>query len=323
MPDTTARLSLPHILPAQAQKHVTHNEALAALDVIVQLSVASFDATTPPAAPVEGEVHAIGAGTGDWAGQDGQLAAFVNAGWMYLAPQTGWRAWGLGDSSLRVWDGSAWVVQGGGTGSLNNLPGVGVGGSYDATNRLVVASPASLFNNAGAGHQIKVNKATPTDTASLLFQTGFSGRAEMGTSGSDDFEIKVSADGNSFAPALTLQAATGMAQVQGVSGAPVLLDDDTATMITPPTPAGFALITVTGSDPQAGCSAIVVQDTGSTPQLQSLFATPLVDLQGTTPLTGTTASDGTLGVSAVTGGLWIENRLGSTQNISVTFLGGL
>lgn len=32
MPDTTARLGLPIMAPAQAQKHVTHNEALLLLD---------------------------------------------------------------------------------------------------------------------------------------------------------------------------------------------------------------------------------------------------------------------------------------------------
>ena len=36
MPDETTILSLPLILPAQAQKHVTHNEAIAALDLIVR-----------------------------------------------------------------------------------------------------------------------------------------------------------------------------------------------------------------------------------------------------------------------------------------------
>ena len=37
--DATANLNLPFLMPAQAQKHVTHNEALRALDAIVQLTV--------------------------------------------------------------------------------------------------------------------------------------------------------------------------------------------------------------------------------------------------------------------------------------------
>ena len=50
----TANLSLPYILASQAQKHVTHNEAIRALDCLVQLSVESRVLTSPPASPVEG-----------------------------------------------------------------------------------------------------------------------------------------------------------------------------------------------------------------------------------------------------------------------------
>ncbi len=53
---------------------------------------------------------------------------------------------------------------------------------------------ASLFNNAGAGHQGKVNKQAVSDTASLLYQTNWTGFAEMGLNGSNDFSMKVSSD---------------------------------------------------------------------------------------------------------------------------------
>lgn len=39
----TTQLNLPYIAAAQAQKHVTHNEALRALDAIIQLSVLDRD----------------------------------------------------------------------------------------------------------------------------------------------------------------------------------------------------------------------------------------------------------------------------------------
>ena len=51
MPDQTPRLSLPLLLESQAQKHVTHNEALRRLDVLAQLAVLAFDAATPPTLP--------------------------------------------------------------------------------------------------------------------------------------------------------------------------------------------------------------------------------------------------------------------------------
>lgn len=87
---------------------------------------------------------------------------------------------------------------------------LGLGGATaDATNRLSINAPASLFNHAGAGHQVKVNKAAATDTGSFLFQTGFSGRAEFGLTGSDDFQIKVSGDGATWFNALQLERTSG------------------------------------------------------------------------------------------------------------------
>jgi hypothetical protein len=89
-------------------------------------------------------------------------------------------------------------------------PMLGVNATPDATNRLSVNSAAVLLNNVGAGVQVKVNKAAAGDTASFLFQTGFSGRAEIGTTGDNDFHFKVSPDGSTFYEALILAAASGL-----------------------------------------------------------------------------------------------------------------
>ena len=51
MSDTTIHLGLPYLLAAQAQKHVTHNEALRLLDAMVQLSVLDRTRTAPPGQP--------------------------------------------------------------------------------------------------------------------------------------------------------------------------------------------------------------------------------------------------------------------------------
>ncbi|MCF7702131.1 DUF2793 domain-containing protein [Loktanella sp. M215] len=204
------RLDLPFIEAAQAQKHVTHNAALERLDVIVQLCVQQFNAKTPPASPVNGQSWALGTTpTGVWAGRAGQIATFAGDGWLCVIPGPGWRAWGLAESALRIWTGTAWAGAGLGAGDLNNLPGVGINATSDSTNRLSVAAEATLFNHAGRGHQIKINKSAAGDTASLLYQTNYGGRAEMGLAGNDDFALKVSADGGTWNAALTAQAATG------------------------------------------------------------------------------------------------------------------
>jgi len=58
----TKKLALPLMAEAQAQKHVTHNEALLKLDALVQLSVRSRALADPPAAPVDGEAWIVAAG---------------------------------------------------------------------------------------------------------------------------------------------------------------------------------------------------------------------------------------------------------------------
>lgn len=207
MSSQSPNLMLPYMAAAQAQKHLTHNQALEGLDLIVQLTLQSFSQTVPPLAPAEGQVWATGAGaTGAWAGQDGQLAAWSNGGWQFFAPRAGWRA-ALG-SEVRLWSGAAWVQP-----ELQNLPGLGINTSHDATNRLAVASEATLLSHVGAGHQVKINKAAVGDTASLMFQTGWSGRAEIGTLGDDMFGVKVSADGAAWATALAVDAATNVTTI--------------------------------------------------------------------------------------------------------------
>ncbi|GAA0239876.1 hypothetical protein LNAOJCKE_3196 [Methylorubrum aminovorans] len=70
MADTTPSLALPLIAGGQAQKHVTHNEALALLDTLVQLAVLDKDRTAPPASPAEGDRYLIAANdpSGAWTG---------------------------------------------------------------------------------------------------------------------------------------------------------------------------------------------------------------------------------------------------------------
>ncbi|SFO34154.1 Chaperone of endosialidase [Roseovarius lutimaris] len=204
MSDLSARLALPFIAPSQAQKHVTHNEALQQLDLLVQMRVEGVGVTAPPVAPDPGALYALGAGAqGDWAGQDGQLAAFLNESWLFFSPQEGWQAIDLSTGGTWIYRGGSWQN------ALDQLESVGIGTTADAVNRLAVAAEATLLSHEGAGHQLKINKATLPDTASLLFQTGWSGRAEMGLTGSDDFAIKTSSDGVGWSLAATFAADTG------------------------------------------------------------------------------------------------------------------
>jgi hypothetical protein len=54
-----------------------------------------------------------------------------------------------------------------------------------------------------------LNKEAASDVVSLLLQTGFSGRAELGLIGDDNLTLKVSADGSAWATALVADRTTG------------------------------------------------------------------------------------------------------------------
>lgn len=297
--DTSSNLDLPFIMAAQAQKHVTHNEALRALDAVVQLMVLDKDLGSPPILPTEGARYIVASGAaGAWSGQEGKVTAWQDGAWAFYAPREGWLAWAADEDALYVWTGAFWAAfAGGGGGTLDNLvedttpqlggdldanghnigfdtgtgitddagneqvtfhkaasavnrvgitnaaagsaPQIaaegadtdidltlagkgtghpkaallGVNATADATTKFAVAAAASLFDHAGNGHQHKINKNAAGDTASLLFQTGSSGRAEMGTAGDDNFHFKVSADGSVWKEAIVIDRTTGAASL--------------------------------------------------------------------------------------------------------------
>ena len=109
MSDITTHLLLPYILASQAQKHVTHNEALRLLDAMVQLSALDRILTAPPVSPTDGDRHIVASGaTGLWAGWDLNVAFWVDGVWMRLVPRPGWLAWIADEAAFVVWNGSAW-----------------------------------------------------------------------------------------------------------------------------------------------------------------------------------------------------------------------
>lgn len=223
--DHTPRLTLPFIMPSQAQKHVTHNEAIQALDALVQPVVESRTLTTPPTVPLEGEAWIVpGSATDAWAGHTDEIAAFQSGAWSFLDPAVGWQVYVKAERTQYVFDAGVWTP----IASLGSaLPRLGINSSADSTNRLAVSSAATLLNHAGNGHQLKINKAAAGDTASLLYQTNWSGRAEMGLAGDDNWRLKVSPDGSTWINALTVSAATGIATV-GASFRPA--SDNTVTL---------------------------------------------------------------------------------------------
>lgn len=219
----TARLALPLIAPSQAQKHVTHNEALQALDALIALAILDRDLATPPGSPAEGDIYLVAAsGTGDWTGRDGSLAVWENGAWSFLSPVSGTIAYVSDEATHIAYDGSTWADLGNRI-ALQALSVLGINATADTTNRLAVSAPAALFDAETDNMQVKVNKVAAGDTASVLFQTGFSGRAEFGLTGDDDWHVKVSADGSTWNDVLVADAASGTLDLTNGLSTPLIL----------------------------------------------------------------------------------------------------
>jgi hypothetical protein len=209
---------------AQAQKHVTANEAILDLDALVQIGVDDRDLTQAPASPVEGDRHIMAGTGGAWSGGTlsdgttavaaGDVAHFRDGAWVFYRPRPGWQAWVADEGEVVLFDGgqssSGWVRL------LDSLSPtlLGVNATADTTNRLAVKSRAILvaWEGAVAGDvQAKLVKEAAGATASFLFQTAWSGRAEFGLIGSDDFTLKVSTDGSAWKTGMTVDRVTGKA----------------------------------------------------------------------------------------------------------------
>ena len=218
----TSNLGLPCIDAAQAQKHVTHNEALRILDSLVQLAVLDRDLNAPPGSPGEGErwiVKASPSPTGAWAGHGNEVAAWQDGGWQFSTPQVGWIAYAVDEGTLLAWNGTAWGDFFATVTAIQNLALLGVGTTADVTNPF-----SAKLNNAlwvaktvaegGDGNlRYKLSKESASKTLSYLFQDNFSGRAEIGLTGDDDLHFKTSPDGSTWADALVLDKSTGAAKL--------------------------------------------------------------------------------------------------------------
>ncbi len=138
MAETTTRLALPFIIAGQAQKEITHNQALLRLDALVQPAVESVSLDTPPVAPIPGQSWIIGnSPTGVWAGNAGSIASFTEAGWQFVAPLAGMSVWSKADGVFALYAASDW--------DLGRAPQLGVhigGDQVVGPRQAAVAGPA-------------------------------------------------------------------------------------------------------------------------------------------------------------------------------------
>ncbi|WP_411958707.1 DUF2793 domain-containing protein [Paracoccus homiensis] len=217
MSDSTTNLLLPYLMAAQAQKHVTHNEALRLLDGLVQLSVKSRWLTASPADPSDGDRYIVASGaTGSWAGWDLNVALWTDGAWLRLPPREGWRAWVEDEALLLVRNGAGW--QPAIPTAFDDLTRLGIGMAASAGSPFSAKLNSALWTalyaaDGGSGGLTQtLNRESATDDAGLILQTDFSTQALIGMFGSDQLRIAVSPNGLVFRDALGVDPATGIAE---------------------------------------------------------------------------------------------------------------
>jgi uncharacterized protein DUF2793 len=159
--DTTPNLSLAYIAAAQAQKHVTHNEALRALDAIVQLMVLDKDLAAPPVSPADGARYIVAPSpTGAWSGQAGKIAAWQDGVWAFYTPREGWLAWVGDEDALYIWSGAAWTAFAAGSlGEIAEDPTPQLGGDLDTNGHGIAFTDATGLTDDAGNEQLVFHKS--------------------------------------------------------------------------------------------------------------------------------------------------------------------
>lgn len=213
---TTPNLGLPFILQGQAQKEVTHNEALIRLDALVHGSVRSRTLVTPPPSPANGERWIVPTGaTGAWAGQVGRIAHWAVNAWAFYVAVEGWRVHVEDERLTVVWTDGQWRERIVGTpngGALRlvaaeqelTLTGafVETTGSGVIADRMIVLAVASRTTQAITGatsYNVGVSGNTGQFGGSLGVALGSSNIGVIGpTAFYANTPIRVTANGGSF-----------------------------------------------------------------------------------------------------------------------------
>lgn len=211
MSDTT-RFSLPLLQAAQAQKHVTVNEALTRLDGLMQLRLLSVTLNTPPLTPQEGDAHAVAnSAVNDWAGQEGNIALYVSGGWAFVPVTLGMRAYIADQNGWAGYDGTDWRM------GLQSLSANGAG------MQILVKE---IDHTVGAGATSSVTLAIPGQTVVY----GVTGRVLNDFTGTlTGYSVGVAGSDTRYGSGLSLSSGSWM---RGLTGTPLTYYSDEDLILT-------------------------------------------------------------------------------------------
>ncbi len=207
----TRQFGLPLLAAAQAQKHVTVNEALARLDAMAQMRLSSLVVTVPPLNAVDGDAYGVPVGAvNDWDLHSGEVAVFANGGWVFVPPLAGWKAWIADLGTWALFDGSGWMPE---------VVAVAPGGAM--TQQRVIE-----FDHVVA---VGASSATTVAIPAGVQVTGVTGRITTGFSGTlTGWDLGVAGGTNRYGSGLGLAKNSW---VRGLSGTPVTYWSDTPLLL--------------------------------------------------------------------------------------------
>lgn len=110
---TTPNTGIPYVPQGTLDPAAGLNLSLNVIDALLQTAVIELGRNDPPGSPNDGDLYIVGTGTGDWTGQDNNLARYVAEGdfWQFYEAGTQVRiVFNEDDGGLYVWHGGAWAL---------------------------------------------------------------------------------------------------------------------------------------------------------------------------------------------------------------------
>jgi hypothetical protein len=108
----TGRHRLPLLAVSQAQKEITHNEALVMIDALLHMAVEAALTVAPTVTDNDiGKSWVIsGTPTGAWATKAGQIAYWVGGSWRFVVPHEGVRVWNKSTRRHSLFISGQWTI---------------------------------------------------------------------------------------------------------------------------------------------------------------------------------------------------------------------
>lgn len=185
-------LALAYIVASQAQKEVTHNEAINHLDALVQSIALTMGENTPPVLPTEGAVYIVGDVPVDaWSDQAGKIACYYG-GWEFKTPKHGWSVYIKDQKSFAIFNGTAWQLQ-----DINEIynwtPGsIAAGGSVSSGSIAVAGALFGDFIVVSAPYDLQsVNVSAYVKAAGTITISIFNPNASSVVLAQGDWKIRI------------------------------------------------------------------------------------------------------------------------------------